>query len=67
MLYAFANFARNVIENQVCEAILLLDKLNQYLNGEGSIFFQKDAFQRALFIGNSTFTQIRHCLIIKTF
>lgn len=37
-----------MIENQVFEAILLLDKLNEYLNGEDSIFFQKDTLQRTL-------------------
>lgn len=56
-----------MIENQVCEAIFLLDKLNHYLSGEDSIFCQKDTLQRALFIGNYTFTQIHHCTIIKIY
>lgn len=56
-----------MIENQVCEALLLLDKLNHYLSGEDSIFCQKDTLQKAWFIGNYTFTQIRHCTIIKIY
>lgn len=55
-----------MLENQICEPILLLGLLSQYLSGEDSTFFQKDNRQIALLIGNYTFIPILHCIVTKS-